>query len=138
MKHEYASAGSYLVYAEIGRWNGKAIKPITGFKPKISITPPPLPLQLPHDGLPDVGKYWWGYLAIGLSVFFVVYRVWKSRIPIRPTFQLHPDLGTARLMDGANLAMGFKIRLNPNVAGGQYGLRTNEASLIRSRRKMND
>ena len=56
----------------------------------------------------------------------------------RPTFHPRLDPGVSEVGADKPLAVDLQVELNPDIASGEYGLETNEPSIIKSERKSND
>jgi hypothetical protein len=94
------------------------------------------PGQTP-DGLPTASDYWWIYLLIALALF-TGYQTWKWLTAPRPTFHPHLDPGVSAVGVEKPLSIDFQLQLNPDIAAGEYGIKSNEESFIRSERKSDD
>jgi hypothetical protein len=94
------------------------------------------PGQTP-DGLPPASDYWWIYLLIALALF-TGYQTWKWLTAPRPTFHPHLDPGVSAVGVEKPLSIDFQLQLNPDIAAGEYGIKSNEESFIRSERKSDD
>jgi len=94
------------------------------------------PGQTP-DGLPTASDYWWIYLLIALALF-AGYQTWKWLTAPRPTFHPHLDPGVSAVGVEKPLSIDFQVQLNPDIAAGEYGIKTSESNFIRSERKSDD
>lgn len=94
----------------------------------------PTPVQRP-GGFPP--NNWWIYLLIALALF-AGYQTWKWLAAPRPTFHPRLDPGVSQVGVEKPLSIDFQVQLNPDIAAGEYGIKSNEASFIRSERKSDD
>jgi len=94
----------------------------------------PTPVQKP-GGFPP--NNWWIYLLIAL-VLFAGYQTWKWLTAPRPTFHPRLDPGVSQVGAEKPLSIDFQVQLNPDIAAGEYGIKSNEESFIRSERKSDD
>ena len=79
---------------------------------------------------------WW--LLLILPALYAGYRGWKWLAPPRPTFHPRLDKGVSAVGVDNPLSIDFQIQLNPDISAGEYGIKSDEASFIRSERKSND
>jgi hypothetical protein len=89
------------------------------------------------DGLPGPSNNWWIYLLIALALL-AGYQTWKWLTAPRPTFHPRLDPGVSEVGAEKPLSIDFQVQLNPNIAAGEYGIKSNEASFIKSERKSDD
>jgi len=94
----------------------------------------PTPVQKP-GGFPP--NNWWIYLLIALALF-AGYQTWKWLAAPRPTFHTRLDPGVSQVGVEKPLSIDFQVQLNPDIAAGEYGIKSNEESFIRSERKSDD
>ena len=94
----------------------------------------PTPLQKPGSFPPNI---WWIYLLIALALF-AGYQTWKWLAAPRPTFHPRLDPGLSEVGVEKPLSIDFQIQLNPGIAAGEYGIKSNEATFIRSERTSDD
>lgn len=94
----------------------------------------PTPFQGPEgsSSLP-----WWIYLLIPLALY-AGYRLWKWLTNPRPTFHPRLDPGVSEVGVDKPLSIDFQMQLNPNIVAGEYGIETNEKSIIKAERKSDD
>jgi hypothetical protein len=76
-------------------------------------------------------------LLIPLALYGA-YRAFKWLAPPRPTFHPRLDKGVSAVGVEKPLAIDFQIQLNPDISAGEYGIKSDEASFIRSERKSDD
>lgn len=80
---------------------------------------------------------WWLLLLIALLLILLAYKTATFFLLPRPKFVPHVDSGNSRVAPGKPLAIDLQLDLDPDVTGGQYGLDTGGASLIKSERGSN-
>ena len=80
---------------------------------------------------------WWPYFLIPLALY-AAYRILKALAAPRPTFHPRLDKGVSEVGVEKPLTIDFQVQLNPDISAGEYGIKSNEASFIRSERKSND
>ena len=89
------------------------------------------------DGLPGPSSNWWIYLLIALALF-AGYQAWKWLTVPRPTFHPRLDPGVSQVGVEKPLSIDLQLQLNPDIAAGEYGIKSDEASFIKSERKSDD
>jgi PKD repeat protein len=94
----------------------------------------PTPVQEP-GGFPP--NDWWIYLLIAL-LLLAGYQTWRWFAAPRPTFQPHLDPGVSQVGTEKPLSIDFQVQLNPDIAAGEYGIKSNEGSFIKSERTSDD
>lgn len=100
-------------------------------------TPTPSVSSTPNLGGPfGRPEDWWKYLLLALLVIFLGYQARYFLLP-RPKFVPNLDPGVSRVRADKPLSIDFQVALDPNVAGGQYGIETHEGGLIKSERESN-
>ena len=93
------------------------------------------------DGLTEWFNFpdnWWKYLIAAAFMLGVGYQSYRSIFGPRPALVARPDSGTGEVNDGMTpLRISAQVVLNPNVAGGQYVVSTDESGFVRSVRRGN-
>jgi PKD repeat protein len=162
----YAVAGSYSAYVEVGKMNRGRLTAIATSRPiQVSVTtgppPTPTPKRSPSSSSTRVGapvllatpspgqgngmwglhfspNDWWKYVLIALLIAAAAYWGWPMLMPPTPSFRARPDRGASDINGGVqSLGIESQVILNPDVSEGQYLVYTDEPSIVRSVRRDN-
>ena len=91
----------------------------------------PSPADFLPGGATSLWK-WWPLPLAGL-LLFLVYKATGYLLAAKPTFAAFSDPGAAGVANEKGiLPLDFQLVLNPNVAGGDYSVTTDEARLVRN------